>query len=105
MLLEAVLVLGLLGVCMLGALRALAQPPPPRQRAAPLEGRWTTAHYDGKGGTRVVLRKIAPNGWHVVDEHIIATIAVEDPEYDAKFLAAMSDARARRALFESEEDS
>ena len=53
----------------------------------------------------MVLRKIAPNGWHVVDEHIIATIAVDDPDYDTKFLAAMSDARARRALFESEEDS
>jgi hypothetical protein len=29
---------------------------------------------------------------------------LDDPDYDAKFLAAMESARQRRALFESEED-
>lgn len=102
-LLEALLVLGLLGVLFIGTLRTLAQPQA-RQKPAPLDGRWCTGHYDVKGATRVVLRKVGPNGWHVLDEHVVATIPVDDPDYDAKFLAAMSDARARRALFESEED-
>jgi len=38
----------------------------------------------------------------VVDEHVIATLRVDDPEYDAKFLSAMATARERRALFEAE---
>jgi hypothetical protein len=41
----------------------------------------------------------------VVDEHAIASIPVDDPEYDAKFLTAMSIARERRALFEAEEEA
>jgi hypothetical protein len=34
---------------------------------------------------------------------VITKLDVEDPDYDAKFLAAMATARERRALFEAEE--
>ena len=71
----------------------------------PLESDWTWAekHYDVQGTTRVVLQRISPTGDAVLDEHVIATVPVDDPEYDAKFLDAMSTARERRALFETEE--
>jgi hypothetical protein len=66
-------------------------------------GQWRAVHYDVKGQTRISLQKISPGGVRV-DEHVIATIPVDDPDYDAKFLTAMSSARERRALFETEED-
>jgi hypothetical protein len=40
----------------------------------------------------------------VLNEHVVARIPVGDPEYDAKFMAAMAAARERRAVFEAEED-
>jgi hypothetical protein len=38
----------------------------------------------------------------VLDEHLVAVVADDDPSYDAKFLEAMAEARQRVALFESE---
>jgi hypothetical protein len=35
---------------------------------------------------------------NVLDAQVVATIRVDDPEYDAKFLAAMSTARERRLV-------
>ena len=48
---------------------------------------------------------MSTGGANILDEHVVETLALGDPEYDAKFLAAMSTARERRALFESEQDS
>jgi hypothetical protein len=39
----------------------------------------------------------------VLDEHVIATVRSDDPEYDDKFLVAMNAARQRQALFEAED--
>ena len=50
-----------------------------------------------------MVQKTSPTGVNVLDEHSVATIRIDDPEYDAKFLAAMATARERRALFESED--
>ena len=60
-------------------------------------------HFARDGKTHVVVRKVLPDGATVIDEHLIATVAEDDPEYDAKFLEAMAQARERLALFESEE--
>ena len=65
-------------------------------------GRWQTAYYAVGGSTRVVVRKVGPDG-SVVDEHAVATLAEDDPEFDAHFLEAMAVARQRVALFQSEE--
>ena len=51
----------------------------------------------------MVLQKISSSGV-VLDEHVVATVPVDDPDYDAKFLTAMNTARERRALFEAEQD-
>jgi len=73
------------------------------QRPVSPAGTWHAVHYDVKGQTRITLQKVSPSG-EKVDEHVIATIPVDDADYDAKFLAAMSNARERRALFETEDD-
>ncbi len=100
---DAVLVLGVVGLVVYGATRLLSRA---RYRmpvgAAP--GQWRTTHYDAKGSTRVVLQKMSPSGANLLDEHVVATLRLDDPDYDTLFLAAMASARERRALFEQEED-
>jgi hypothetical protein len=99
---EAVVVLGIAGLIVYGIIRLLV--PSPDRPSASRAGQWVAVHYDVKGATRVALQKTSPTGASVLDEHIVATIAVHDPEYDTKFLTAMAVARERRALFESEDD-
>ena len=67
-------------------------------------GRWRTAHYDDHGQTRVVLQKLSASSAKVLDEHTIASIPSDDPDYEDRFLAAMLAAHQRQALFESEEE-
>lgn len=100
-LLEAVFVIGLAGLLLYGTLRLLTRPQDRRLPAA-REGHWITAHYDVDRTTRVVVQKVSPTGVDVLDEHLVTTLRIDDPEYDARFLAAMATARERRALFESE---
>ena len=65
---------------------------------------WRVNHRDVHGETRVVLQKVSRGGITVLNEHVVATIRIDDPAYDEKFLAAMNTARERRSLFESEEE-
>jgi hypothetical protein len=102
--LEAALVIGMVWLVVYGTIRLLTRPqgggrPSPVSPA----GEWRAAHYDVKGTTHVVLQRISPGGDHVLDEHVIAMIPVDDPEYDTTFLTAMSTARERRAMFEAED--
>jgi hypothetical protein len=101
-LLEAAVVAGLVWAIVYGTLRLLDSASGTRP-AAVRAGRWRAAHYDVKGETRVVLQKVSASGDKVLDEHIVATVPVGDPDYDATFLAAMATARERRALFEAED--
>jgi hypothetical protein len=102
--LEAALVIGMVWLVVYGTIRLLTRPQA-GGRPGPVSpaGEWRAVHYDVKGTTRVALQRISPGGDHVLDEHVIATIPVDDPEYDATFLAAMSTARERRAMFEAED--
>jgi hypothetical protein len=98
---DAVVALGIAGVVVYVILRLLLpSPAPPSVSHA---GHWVTVHYDVDGVTRIVLQKVAATGAGVLDEHVVATIPVDDPAYDATFLTAMASARERRALFEAEE--
>ncbi len=98
---ELAVVLGFAGLLVLVVLRLLNRPQDSRLPAS-REGRWITAHYDVKATTRVVVQKVSPTGVNVLDEHVVATLRIDDPGYDAAFLSAMATARERRALFESE---
>ena len=67
-------------------------------------GTWRVAHYDVDGQTRVVVQKCSLDDGRKLDEHLVATVRVDDPAYDELFLNAMATARQRQALFEAEED-
>jgi hypothetical protein len=101
-LLDAALILALVGLITYVTIRALSSPA--EGELGSRAGRWTAVHNDAHGVPRVVVKKVSAGGASVLDEHLISTIPVEDPDYDAKFLAAMSAARERQALFQSEED-
>ena len=102
LLLEALAVLGLAGLVIYGLLRAVMGPRPP---AAVAPGsQWHVEHFDRRGSTHVVVRRRTSGGHTILDEHAIATIPVDDAEYDEKFMAAMAAARQRRAVFEAEDD-
>jgi hypothetical protein len=101
-LVEAAFVFGMVALTYYAILRLL--PALTRQRQAAGPARWVATHHDVKGVTRVVLEKVSTQGSRVLDEHLISTIPIGDPEYDAKFLTAMAAARDRRALFEAEEE-
>ena len=51
-----------------------------------------------------MVQKVSSGGANLLDEHVIDTIPVADPGYEERFLAAMTTANERRALFEAEED-
>jgi hypothetical protein len=108
-LLEAAVVAGVLALVVYLTIRLLTRPPgapgPSRApRSALPAGEWRVDHVDVDGRTRVLLQKVLPGSGQVVDEHVVATIPVDDPDYDEAFLRAMATARERRALFESEHD-
>jgi FAD/FMN-containing dehydrogenase len=101
-LVEAVVVFGLLGLITYVTIQLLTRPP--ERRPALRTGRWCAVHYDAEGETRVAVQRVADGSHTVLDEHLVARIPVADPEYDARFLAAMAAARERQALFEAEEE-
>lgn len=103
-LLEAAFVVGMVAVIVYATSWLLTRPGAHRRRPALSAGQWRAVHYDAKGHTRIVLQKVSSNGSNVLDEHVIATVPIDDPDYDAKFLTAMSSARERRALFEAEDE-
>jgi len=99
---EAAFVIGLVGVLVYGVASFLLRPRQ-QHRSPSLSGTWRVAHYDAAHHTHVVLQKVSDSGAEVLDEHVVATLPCDDAEYDDKFLAAMSIARQRQALFEAEE--
>jgi hypothetical protein len=101
--LEGLLVVGIFGVLVYLAIRALLGSQGDAEHPALSAGNWRTAHYDVDGRTRVVVQKVTPAGTHVLDEHLIAEITVSEPDYDELFMTAMATARQRKAIFETEE--
>ena len=101
--LEGLLVVGIVGVLLYLAIRALLSSQGQEPHPALTAGQWRTAHYDVGGHTKVVVQRVTPAGTHVLDEHVIAEIPVSDPDYDELFMTAMATARQRQAMFETEE--
>ena len=103
MALERVVVFGILAVIIYAAISTLTHRVAQPRVLSAAGARWQAAHFARGNRTHVVVRKVLPDGATVIDEHLIATVAEDDPEYEARFLAAMSQARERLALYESEE--
>ena len=97
---EGLLIVGALGLLLYVVIRAVESRP---SHPAVAAGHWRAAHYDVNGQTRVVVHKVSAGSTQVLDEHLIAEIAVDDPEYDELFMTAMAMARQRKAIFEAEE--
>ena len=76
----------------------------PQVAAADSTARWVARHYSAGNATRVVVRRVRAEVGAVLDEQIIVEIPDSDSDFDAKFIEAMAQARARAALFESESD-
>ncbi|WP_107775082.1 hypothetical protein [Nocardioides sediminis] len=66
--------------------------------------RWRITHVDVDGETRVVLQRHDARRDRVLGEHVVGAVPLDDPDYEDRFMALMDAARARRALFEAEED-
>jgi hypothetical protein len=66
--------------------------------------RWVATHYSVDTVTRVAVRKVRVDGRDVLDEHVLVEIPDNDPDFEAKFIDAMAQARTRAALFELESD-
>ena len=98
--LEGLLTVGAMGLVLYAVIRALQSRP-----GAPGSGRRSVArrplrrqrpHKSGGAQGRARWRRI-------LDEHVIAEIPVDDPDYDVLFMTAMATARQRKAIFETEE--
>ena len=100
--LEAAAVIGLLAVIVFVA-AFLVMGRPQAQREPVGSGSWRASHYDADGVTRVVVQKVSATGVNLLDEHVVAELNRDDPDFDNRFLEAMSTARQRQALFEAEQ--
>lgn len=99
---EVLFALGIVALIVYGTIAAVTSSE--KRRARSVAGaRWEAAHYAADQTTRVVARKVVSATGVVLDEHLVAVVADDDPNYDAKFLEAMAEARQRVALFESED--
>jgi hypothetical protein len=85
---------------------------PPRERAqlaaAIAQARWTPAHDEVDGTTRVLVRRsyTGLDGQPVVlEERVLETFAAHDPAWEALFTEAMSKARFRCSYLNTEEGS
>ena len=77
------------------------------EAAAPVgQTRWTAAHDEVDGVTRILLRRsyTGLDGMPVVlEERLFATFSAADPAWEARFIEAMSGARFRCAYLNAEE--
>ena len=76
--------------------------PAPRDRAVVTQAlaaaRWSAAHDEQDGVTRVLLRRSAtgPDGWPLVlEERVFTTFPASAPDWEPRFTEAMAQARYR----------
>jgi hypothetical protein len=100
--LESAAVIGLLALIVFAAIMALSSRSKP-DRAPVGVGQWRATHYEANGVTRVVVQKISTTGVNLLDEHVVAELHRDAPDYDTRFLEAMAAARQRQSVFEAEE--
>ena len=101
--LEAAAVVGLVALVVFAlAMLLMSRSGSESQREPVGSGHWRATHYDADGVTRVVVQKVSASGVNLLDEHLVAELHRDDADFDARFLEAMSTARQRQSLFESE---
>jgi hypothetical protein len=82
----------------------------PRDRAAVAhalaDARWSAAHDEQDGVTRILLRRscTGPDGWPLVlEERVFATIPASAPDWEPRFTEAMAQARYRCEYLNTED--
>jgi hypothetical protein len=103
-LIEALVVLGVVAIIAYATYAMISSTGERRRTQADTGSRWVATHYGRSDSTRVVVRKLRLGTDEVLDEHVVAEIPNGDADFDARFMEAMAQARARAALFESESD-
>jgi hypothetical protein len=85
---------------------------PARRRAEVAEAiagaRWSAAHDEQDGVTRVLLRRscTGSDGWPLVlEERVLTTIPATAPDWEARFTEAMAQARFRCDYLNAEESA
>jgi pyridoxamine 5'-phosphate oxidase family protein len=91
LLLAVVVVLALLYFGYL-AVSASARRPGLRERD---RARWRLRHYGDRGTTVVAVSLVSPVTGHVFDEHVVARIPDNDPDWSRRFLLAKEEAEER----------
>ncbi len=83
---------------------------PPGRRAevaaAIAAARWSPAHDEVDGTTRVLVRRSCTGldgRPEVLDERVVTTFAASDPEWEVRFIEGMAQARFRCSLLNAEE--
>ncbi len=79
-----------------------------RTAAAVARARWTPAHDEVDGETRVLLRRsyTGPDGLPVVlEDRVYTTFSAADPAWEARFTEAMAGARFRCSYLNAEESA
>ncbi len=77
-----------------------------RRAAAIAAARWSTAHDEVDGLTRVLLRRTCTGldgGPEVLEERVFETFPARDPAWEVRFTEAMSNARFRCRYLNAEE--
>jgi hypothetical protein len=72
------------------------------------EARWSAAHDEQDGETRVLLRRscTGPDGWPLVlEERVLTTIPSSAPDWEPRFTEAMAQARYRCDYLNTEESA
>jgi pyridoxamine 5'-phosphate oxidase family protein len=83
----------------------LATTPLARGRDRRLRARasWQTRHYGANGETVVAVSLTRPGG-EILDEHVVARLRDDDPEWSAKFLRAREEAAERAFHLNADRD-
>ena len=78
-----------------------------RRAAAIADARWSTAHDEVDGTTRVLLRRSCPGPDgrpEVLEERVFETFPARDPAWEVRFTEAMANARYRCGYLNAEEE-
>jgi pyridoxamine 5'-phosphate oxidase family protein len=92
----AVLLVALLFAACVAGLAYVVMTPVARRHGRRLraKARWRTRHYGERGHTVVAVGLALPSG-EVLDEHVVARVRDDDPDWNARFLAARAEAEER----------
>ena len=89
--LVGILLAGGLGYLVYAAAASAARGRQVRLRA---RATWQTRHYAHDGETVVAVSLLLPSG-EILDEHVVARIPDQDPDWNARFLRAREEAAER----------